>query len=64
MPGWSIRSDIRMPAATLPVLMLKKNEERRLLAGHLWVYSNEIDTRKTPLSAFEPGGAVNIRSAA
>jgi len=34
-----------------------------LLAGHLWVYSNEVDTRKTALSAFEPGGTVNIQSA-
>ncbi len=24
-------------------IMLKKNEEKRLLAGHLWVFSNEID---------------------
>ncbi len=53
-----------MPAASLPVLTLKKNEERRLLAGHLWVYSNEVDTRTTPLSVFEPGSAVNIQSAA
>jgi 23S rRNA (cytosine1962-C5)-methyltransferase len=51
-----------MSAASLPVLTLKKNEERRLLAGHLWVYSNEVDTRKTPLPAFEPGGAVDIQS--
>jgi 23S rRNA (cytosine1962-C5)-methyltransferase len=51
-----------MSAASLPVLMLKKNEERRLLAGHLWVYSNEVDTRKTPLPAFEPGSAVDIQS--
>jgi len=51
-----------MPAASLPVLMLKKNEERRLLAGHLWVYSNEVDTRRTPLNAFEPGAAVDIQS--
>ena len=53
-----------MSAVSLPVLTLKKNEERRLLAGHLWVYSNEVDTRKTPLPAFEPGGAVNIESSA
>jgi 23S rRNA (cytosine1962-C5)-methyltransferase len=51
-----------MSAASLPVLTLKKNEERRLLAGHLWVYSNEVDTRKIPLPAFEPGGAVDIQS--
>jgi 23S rRNA (cytosine1962-C5)-methyltransferase len=51
-----------MSAALLPVLTLKKNEERRLLAGHLWVYSNEVDTRRTPLTAFEPGSAVNIQA--
>jgi 23S rRNA (cytosine1962-C5)-methyltransferase len=53
-----------MPAASLPVLTLKKNEERRLLAGHLWVFSNEVDTRRTPLPAFAPGCAVNIESSA
>ena len=31
----------------LPLLVLKKNEDRRLRAGHLWVYSNEVDTAKT-----------------
>jgi len=36
-------------------LRLKKNEERRLRAGHLWVYSNEVDTAATPLKAFAPG---------
>jgi len=47
----------------LPVLKLKKNEERRLLAGHLWVYSNEVDIGKTPLTGFEPGSGVVIQSA-
>ncbi len=43
--------------ATEPLapLRLKKNEERRLRAGHLWVYSNEVDTAATPLKAFVPG---------
>ena len=45
---------------TLPPLRLKKNEERRLKAGHLWVYSNEIDIDKTPLKDFSPGTAVSI----
>ena len=30
-------------------LRLKKNADRRLKAGHLWLYSNEIDTDATPL---------------
>lgn len=44
----------------LPPLRLKKDEERRLKAGHLWVYSNEVDTDKTPLIDFPPGTMVNI----
>ncbi len=37
------------------ILRLKPNEERRLRAGHLWVYSNEIDTEHTPLKSLAPG---------
>ncbi len=44
---------------TLPALRLKKGEDKRLRAGHLWVFSNEVDTDATPLKAFAPGdGAV------
>ncbi len=45
------------------LLKLKPREEKRLLAGHLWVYSNEVDTRKTPLKRFRPGQPVMIVSA-
>lgn len=38
-----------------PALYLKRGEEARLRAGHLWVYSNEVDVARSPLSAFEPG---------
>ncbi|MCL4315943.1 MAG: class I SAM-dependent rRNA methyltransferase [Gammaproteobacteria bacterium] len=44
----------------LPPLRLKKNEDRRLRAGHLWVFSNEVDTRLTPLASFTPGDAVEV----
>jgi len=47
----------------LPPLRLKKHEERRLRAGHLWVYSNEVDIRQTPLKDLEPGSAVSIEDA-
>ena len=40
---------------TLPELRLKKNEDRRLRAGHAWVYSNEVDTKQTPLKEFKVG---------
>ena len=44
------------------MLRLKRGEERRLAAGHLWVFSNEIDTDATPLTAFTPGQIVQLRS--
>ena len=48
--------------ATAPLLRLKRGEERRLLAGHLWVFSNEVDTDSTPLGQFVPGAVVELRS--
>ncbi|MGA7800767.1 MAG: class I SAM-dependent rRNA methyltransferase [Gammaproteobacteria bacterium] len=48
--------------AVLSPLRLKKREERRLRAGHLWVYSNEVDTAATPLSDFQPGQPVQIQA--
>ncbi len=44
-------------------LRLKRREDRRIRAGHLWVFSNEIDTESTPLRLFEPGDPVSIRAA-
>lgn len=48
---------------TLPVLYLRKGAERRLRAGHLWVYSNEVDTRRSPLAGFEAGSQAELRAA-
>lgn len=46
----------------LSPLRLKKNEERRLRAGHVWVFSNEVDTKATPLKGFEAGQPVLIEA--
>lgn len=43
-------------------LRLRKNEDRRLRAGHLWVYSNEVDVEATPLRDFQPGQPVTIQA--
>ncbi|MDG4550668.1 MAG: class I SAM-dependent rRNA methyltransferase [Candidatus Contendobacter sp.] len=43
-------------------LRLRKDEDRRLRAGHLWVYSNEIDVEATPLRDFQPGQPVAIQA--
>ncbi|MDB6098590.1 MAG: SAM-dependent methyltransferase, partial [Gammaproteobacteria bacterium] len=46
--------------AQLPVLRLKRNEDRRLHAGHLWIFSNEVDTVQTPLPKFKAGELVRV----
>ncbi|MBI3545110.1 MAG: class I SAM-dependent rRNA methyltransferase [Gammaproteobacteria bacterium] len=45
-------------------LRLNKNEERRLRAGHVWVFSNEVDTKVSPFNQYEPGQPVMIEDAA
>lgn len=45
---------------SVPVLRLKRGEERRLRSGHLWIYSNEVDTAATPLKTLTPGGEVVV----
>ncbi|KKL60041.1 hypothetical protein LCGC14_2209270 [marine sediment metagenome] len=46
-----------------PVLYLRKGAERRLRAGHLWVYSNEVDIQRSPLTQFEAGTQAELRAA-
>ncbi|MBD9427157.1 class I SAM-dependent rRNA methyltransferase [Pseudomonas sp. PDM15] len=48
---------------TLPALRLKANADRRLRAGHLWVYSNEIDVAATPLHGFQAGDQAILEAA-
>lgn len=43
-------------------LRLKKGEDRRLRAGHSWIFSNEVDTARTPLSAFTPDMTARVVS--
>lgn len=52
-----------MRAMSLLPLRLKKNEDRRLRAGHVWIFSNEVDIAATPLTAFTPGDPVQIEAA-
>lgn len=45
------------------ILTLKSREDRRVRAGHLWVYSNEIAVDKTSLRDFEPGEVATLCAA-
>jgi 23S rRNA (cytosine1962-C5)-methyltransferase len=49
-------------AVELPVLRLKRGEDRRLRAGHLWVFSNEVDNDATPLTDIAVGAVVRVLS--
>jgi 23S rRNA (cytosine1962-C5)-methyltransferase len=40
---------------SLPLLVLKSQADRRLKLGHLWIFSNEVDTDKSPLKNFSMG---------
>lgn len=44
----------------METVFLKKGEDRRLRIGHLWVFSNEIDTKRSPLGSFAPGQSVLV----
>ena len=48
--------------AELPALRLKRGEDRRLRAGHLWVFSNEVDNDATPLTHFAVGAMARVLS--
>ncbi len=43
-------------------LVLKKNEDKRLLQEHLWTYSNEVDTQRTPLQQYSAGEMVYLQN--
>jgi len=43
-------------------LKLKKDQDRRLRAGHCWIYSNEVDIAQTPLKDLTAGQAVDVVS--
>lgn len=44
-------------------LWLRKDEDRRLRAGHLWIFGNEVDVHKSPLGEFAPGEEALVRNA-
>ena len=44
-------------------LVLRRGADRRLRGGHLWIYSNEVDSQRTPLGRFEAGDTVGVLGA-
>jgi 23S rRNA (cytosine1962-C5)-methyltransferase len=44
-------------------LYLRKDEDRRIRSGHLWIFSNEVDIARSPLKGFAAGEQVRVVSA-
>ncbi len=47
----------------LSVLRLRPHEDKRIKNGHLWIYSNEIDTKFSALKNYQVGELVKIENA-
>ena len=47
-----------------PVIRLKAKADKRLRAGHLWIYSNEVDVQATPLKTFSAGQQAVVENSA
>ena len=47
--------------STHPTLRLLTREDRRLRAGHPWVFSNEVDVARTALKTLAPGTLVELQ---
>jgi len=43
-------------------LYLKAKEDKRIRAGHLWIFSNEVDIQRSPLKDFQPGQCAQLYS--
>lgn len=44
-------------------LILNAQADRRIKKGHLWIFSNEVNTKKTPLKNYTSGQLVEVFSA-
>lgn len=62
-PSTSEPSALASSPSTLGVLRLKARADKRLKAGHLWIYSNEVDIAQTPLKSLQPGQQVVVEQA-
>lgn len=47
----------------LQVLRLNSGADKRLRGGHVWIYSNEVNTKATPLKQFAAGEQVVVETA-
>ena len=61
-PAAAADSAVADTPSPFPILRLKHGEDRRLSAGHLWVFSNEVDTVATPLNSFARGAIAQVLS--
>jgi 23S rRNA (cytosine1962-C5)-methyltransferase len=49
-----------MAVAPANTLYLRQGADRRLRRGHLWIYSNEVDQQRSPITGFTVGETVAV----
>ena len=49
-------------SSELPVLYLRRREERRVRHGHPWIFSNEVDVKRSPLTELGAGDQVLVQA--
>lgn len=47
----------------MKTLILRRGEDRRIRAGHLWIFSNEVDVARSPIKDFAPGESARVEDA-
>ena len=52
----------RASDSPFPVIFLKAQQHRRIQKGHLWIYSNEVDTARSPLKQLSAGAVARFCS--
>lgn len=55
-------TDHRPSSSGAVPIFLKKGKDRRLRFGHPWIFSNEIDTSRSPLRGLAAGDPVDLRN--
>ena len=53
-------SIINTASTKLPVVYLKRGAEKRVLHGHRWIYSNEIDVERGDYKQLDSGACANL----
>ena len=56
----AMKSAVKAGATALPIVRLKAGAEKRLVRGHPWVYSNEIEMDSTAIKVADIDPSISL----